>query len=125
MHNDCVYIEQLCALRVTVSLLLIDRNKEVSSNKFQRRARVEEFISFSRRRLIVVSCYWFSEFFNPTMGTIHDCYIPDFETRKQEMIISASFSRLGSIDENIFHSERNQNNFKNTGNCRSCIATCV
>lgn len=95
------YVEDWCSEELTVSSLTLDAPQNPASCPLQRKATVEVYIPSVNRRLVAVSSQWFSEYITPYMGTIHDCYILEFDSTKRQMVPFGAYSNRTNMDEDL------------------------
>lgn len=111
VHQIGAYVQQWCAEVITVLCSSLDTNENMLSDKLHRKATLEVFIPSSSRRLIAISSQWFSKFINCAMGTIHDCYILQFDSSTQEFILTTIFSNPTNNSLERWHTDMTPNRY--------------
>lgn len=96
-------LKNWCSKEVTLSTLSWNRNENMSSGTFQRKARVEVIIPSSSWRLVFVPSECLFKFITPGMRTVQDCYILELDSSKQELIPLATFSNPGEFALERWH----------------------
>lgn len=97
--QNWVHVEQWCLEEVTLSSFTSEINEDISSDTFLGEATVKMPIPSSSRRLISVWSEWFSKLISHFTETIHDSWLLELGSSKQESTPFATFSNRTEIDE--------------------------
>lgn len=74
------FVNEWCPTDFSLDALSIDSNGVPKDPLVEREGTIEIYIPSMQRRLIAVAWNWFNAYITPEMGTIHDCYIAEYDT---------------------------------------------